>query len=66
MVVIVDWYLSINQEYKRKNIQVKDLKIVWLSMIREQARDLGVFDDLKYIWKVFVAQKDIVEEKDSQ
>jgi DNA polymerase III alpha subunit len=28
MVVIVDGYLSINQEYKRKNIQVKDMKIV--------------------------------------
>lgn len=64
MVVIVDWYLSINQEYKRKNIQVKDMKIVWLSMIREQARDLGVFDDLKYIWKVFVAEaSNLVSEK---
>ncbi|MDD5212904.1 MAG: DNA polymerase III subunit alpha [Candidatus Gracilibacteria bacterium] len=57
MVVIVDGYLSINQEYKRKNIQVKDMKIVGLSMIREQAMDLQVFDDVKYIGKVFVAEQ---------
>lgn len=64
MVVIVDGYLSINQEYKRKNIQVKDMKVVSLSSVREQAMDLGVFDEVKYIGKVFVAEaSNLVPEK---
>ena len=44
LVVIVTWWLDINFEYKRKSIRAKELKITSISMIREQARDLGIFD----------------------
>ena len=44
LVVIVTWGLDINFEYKRKSIRAKELKITSISMIREQARDLGIFD----------------------
>lgn len=54
--IIVDWFLNINLEYKRKSITPKDLKIVSLSMIRENAKDLGIFDDKKYIGKVFTQE----------
>lgn len=64
MVVIVDWFLSINQEYKRKNIQVKEMKIIPLMSIREQAMDLGIFDNVKYIWKIAIINTAISENKD--
>ncbi|MBB1564739.1 DNA polymerase III subunit alpha [Candidatus Gracilibacteria bacterium] len=44
LVVIVTGGLDINFEYKRKSIRAKELKITSISMIREQARDLGIFD----------------------
>ena len=44
LVVIVTWGLDINFEYKKKSIRAKELKITSISMIREQARDLGIFD----------------------
>ena len=46
-LVIITWALDINLEYKRKSIRAKDLKIASISTVREQARDLWIFDGSK-------------------
>ena len=46
-LVIITWTLDINLEYKRKSIRAKDLKIASISTVREQARDLWIFDGSK-------------------
>ena len=46
-VVIVNGALSINFDYGRKSIQARDIKIATISQVREQARDLWLFDGSK-------------------
>ena len=46
-IVIVNWTLWINFEYWRKSIQTRDLKIASISMVREQAQDLWLFNNVK-------------------
>ena len=46
-VIIITGNLSVNFEYGRKSIQTREMKIVTLSQVREQARDLDLFDDKK-------------------
>jgi DNA polymerase III subunit alpha len=46
-IVIVNGVLSVNFEYNRKSIQARDIKIATISMVREQARDLWLFDSSK-------------------
>lgn len=43
-IIIITWALDINFEYKRKSIKAKDLKIASITQIREQAKDLWIFD----------------------
>jgi len=46
-IVIVNWSLSINFEYARKSIQARDIKIATITMVRDQAQDLWLFDGSK-------------------
>jgi DNA polymerase III subunit alpha len=46
-IVIVNWTLWINFEYWRKSVQARDIKIATISMVREQARDLWLFNKVK-------------------
>ncbi len=46
-IVIVNWNLWINFEFWRKSIQARDIKIATISMIREQAKDLWLFNNIK-------------------
>ncbi len=46
-IIIVNWSLSINFEYGRKSIQARDIKVATISMVREQAKDLWLFDSSK-------------------
>ena len=46
-IVIVNGTLSVNFEYGRKSIQARDIKIASISVVREQAKDLGLFSDVK-------------------
>jgi hypothetical protein len=39
--------LDINFEYKRKSIRSRDIKVASISMVREQAQDMGLFDKSK-------------------
>lgn len=46
-IVIANGVLQVNFEYGRKSIQARDLKIATISMVREQAQDIGLFDGKK-------------------
>lgn len=46
-IVIVNGSLDINFEYKRKSIRSRDIKVASITMVREQARDLWLFDKSK-------------------
>ncbi len=46
-IVIVNGSLDINFEYKRKSIRSRDIKVASISMVREQAQDMGLFDKSK-------------------
>jgi len=46
-IVIVNGSLDINFEYKRKSIRARDIKIASITMVRSQAKDLGLFDNSK-------------------
>jgi len=63
--IIVNWNLEINFEFKRKSIQARDIKVASITQVREQAKDLGMMDDLKRIAGLFQAQtnKEKVEEE---
>ena len=50
-IVIVTWMLRINNEYQRKSIFPRDLKSLWIDLVREQAISLGLFDNMKF-WKI--------------
>ena len=46
-IVIVNGTLQVNFEYGRKSVQARDIKIASISQVREQARDLGLYDGKK-------------------
>jgi len=46
-IVIVNGSLDINFEYMRKSIRVRDIKTATISMVREQAKDLWLFNNQK-------------------
>ncbi len=46
-ILIVSWLLNVNFEYKRKSIQARDAKFATISQVREQAKDLNLFNDKK-------------------
>ncbi|PID86360.1 DNA polymerase III subunit alpha [Candidatus Gracilibacteria bacterium] len=46
-ILIVSGLLNVNFEYKRKSIQARDAKFATISQVREQAKDLNLFNDKK-------------------
>ncbi len=46
-IIIVNGNLGINFEYARKSVQARDIKVATISMVREQAQDLWIFDNSK-------------------
>lgn len=46
-IIIVEGFLDINLEYKRKSIKAQDISIATISQVREQAKDMWIFDDSK-------------------
>jgi len=54
-VVIVEGILDINFEYNRKNIRSRKIIIASLTKVRDQAKDMGLFDGEKRISQI--AQK---------
>jgi len=44
-IVIVSWALNINLEYKRKTVQIRELKVASITMVRNQAQELWLLDD---------------------
>ena len=46
-IVIVNWVLQVNFEYGRKSVQARDIKVASISQVREQAKDLGLYDSKK-------------------
>ena len=48
--------MEINFEYKRKSIQVRDIKVASITQVRDQARDLWFMDDMKRVMWMYQAQ----------
>jgi DNA polymerase-3 subunit alpha len=46
-IIIITWDLDVNFEFKRKSLRARDIKIANLTQVREQARDLWLFDKSK-------------------
>ena len=47
-IVIINWSLDINLEYSRKSIRPREIKIATITQVREQAKDMWLFDqDIK-------------------
>jgi DNA polymerase III alpha subunit len=46
-IIIVEGNLDINFEYRRKNIRPRNIVTASLTQVREQARDMGLLDDVK-------------------
>ena len=46
-IVIVEWSLDINFEYRRKNIRARKIITATLTQLRAQARDMNLFDTSK-------------------
>jgi len=46
-VVIVEWNLDVNFEYGRKNIRSRKIIVASLTQVRDQAKDMGLLDDVK-------------------
>ena len=47
-IIIVNWWLNINTEYKRKSLLARDIKSVSILTAINQARDLQLFDSVAY------------------
>lgn len=61
-IVIVNGSLDINFEYKRKSIRARDIKIASITMVREQANDLWLFDKTKRFLNKSLNESSEVEE----
>ena len=46
-IIIVTWTLNINFEYWRKSINVINMQVISISSVRNQAKDLWLFDNKK-------------------
>ena len=43
-IIIVNWTLDVNLEYSRKSVRPRDVKVASISQVREQAKDMWLFD----------------------
>ena len=46
-IIIVSWILNINFEYWRRSINIRNMQVLSISSVRNQAKDLWLFDDQK-------------------
>ena len=60
-VVIIEWNLDINFDYRRKSIRARKIVAANLTQVREQARDMWLLDDKKR--KILTAQENTPEEE---
>jgi len=51
--IIAQWNLDVNFEYNRKSVQVRDIKIVSITQVRDQAKDLWMMDDRKRVTAMY-------------
>lgn len=65
-IIIVNWSLQINFEYKRKSIQARDLKIAKLGQVIDQAKDLWLFLDWEKRLKNTLLNKKNIKESDNE
>lgn len=60
--LIVSWHANINKEFQKKSIFVRELKVISISQVLEQAKSLNLFDNKKY--NTFIKKEQIeVKEK---
>lgn len=57
-VVLIEWMLNIDLQYERKSIQVKEMRVLTLSQVRNQALDLNLCDNSKRILQKKEEEKD--------
>lgn len=62
-IVIVNWNININTEYKRKSVLARDLRFITLTQVREQAISLWLFDGKKYnpFANISISENKVVE-----
>gem|GEM_PF-1092962 len=60
-IIIITGALNINMEYKRKSIQTRELKVATITMVQDQATDLGMMDGKKRY--VNITLNEVVEEE---
>ncbi len=63
-IVIVEWNLNIDLDYGRRAIGSRKSIIITLSKVRDQARDLSMFDNEKR-WMRIISKNDVILELDS-
>lgn len=63
-IIIVNGWISVNSEFKRKSILARDIKIVWIEAAINQARDLGLYDNNLYNQFLKVENKTSWEKND--
>ena len=64
--IIINGNLEINFEYKRKTIQLRDLKIATITQVRDQAKDLGLLDKRKRVTGMHMAKLDALSGNDAE
>ncbi len=64
-IVIVNWNLWINFEYWRKSVQARDIKVATISMVREQAKDLGLFNNTKRFVNISLNETEETEKEEN-
>jgi DNA polymerase III alpha subunit len=66
-IVIVNWNLDINLEYSRKSVRPRDLKIATITQVREQAKDMWLFDEnIKKFRNNDLNQVELLEEENNE
>jgi len=65
-IIIVNGWLDINFEYKRKSVRARDIKVASITMVREQATDLWLFDKSKRFVNKNLNEVTEAEEKEQE
>lgn len=60
-IIIVNWWISINWEFKRKSILAREIKTVSIELAIKQARDLGLYDNKLYNQFLKVEKKEEIK-----
>jgi len=63
-IVIVNWNLDINLEYSRKSVRPRELKVATITQVRDQAKDMGLFDENIKKFKNNALNEEIIENQE--